>query len=97
MEEETRQTEWKMHQKQRDNYFKNCIRMEQQSCQTLPETVPAGQPTSFYVLCLCDKISSGIEDFVTSKDPSSWQLYSYDAEFNWFSYSSLLLFFSFKT
>lgn len=78
MEEGTRQTEWKMHQKWRDNYL-NCIRMtEQQWCQTLPKAVPVGQPTGFHLLSLCDTIPGGIKDFVTSWDPSSWYLYSYD-------------------
>lgn len=37
-----------------------------------------GQPTGFYLLSLCDTIPSGIKDFVTNWDPSSWYLYSYD-------------------
>lgn len=45
----------------------------QQSCQTRAKTAPVGQPTGFYLLSLCDKIPSAIKNFVTSRDPSSWQ------------------------
>lgn len=37
--------------------FQELYRMtDQQLCQTLPNTAPMGQPTGFYLLCLCDKI-----------------------------------------
>lgn len=44
----------------------------QQSCQTWAKTAPVSQPTGFYLLSLCYEIPSGIKNFVTSRDSSSW-------------------------
>lgn len=45
---------------------------------------PTHRPT---YLSLCNKNPSDIKEFVISRDPSFWQLYSYDAECARFGYS----------